>query len=257
MISQREIAFGLTGLFIGYAFQNKSYHQQKTEQKNTLLSQLVETMKPMNAWEGNAKVLLFYHNLWPIESTDLFLSSILNWNETQDFGPWETNHNFIQWIFPTNIPSNHQQHVPILVQPNIDKLIEDPIFLDRYAECFIKFMNFMKIDIQKQGQTILFVVTDGFSHKRSHNYLRMSRLINSLRCFAFDDVSTALYNALVKDIGLKPDFVKQSANFWARYAKAENIWTVQNNTEFFSLNFISKEQQKSLLWTRLWDKNLV
>lgn len=225
MISKRDMYFGIGGLFIGYAINQNLFISN-----NSLQMSNASTKKDMIS--DNAKIMLFFHNFIPtnmdLNGRSYFLDEILKWDETNENGPWETTHNFIQWIFPTHQPSAYERNAPLLLQTNIENLFSDPLFLDRYAECFIKYMNFMHIVLTLNNNNVNMKVTSNFYNKTTHNFLRLSRLITSLKCLGFHDISNILYNALIVNIESKKESVQQSARFWRHFASADDIWSVSN-----------------------------
>lgn len=228
MISKRDMYFGVGGLFIGYALNKNLFTSN-----NSLQMSNANTNE--NMVSDNARIMLFFHNFiatnMDANGRCHFLDEILKWDETIENGPWERTHNFIQWIFPTHQPSAYERNAPLLLQTNIENLINDPLFLDRYAECLIKFMNFMHISLTLNNNNVNIKVTSNFYNKTTHNFLRLSRLIISLKCLGFHDISNILYNALIVNIESKKDSIQQSARFWRHFASADDIWSVSNKLD--------------------------
>lgn len=87
---------------------------------------------------------------------------------------WEYCHNHIQWCFPTRKPSRMNLNAPILDQPTAQIILNNG--WDVYYRAIERFFSFLK------------EVNDW--HPGNHNYLRISRVIESYRLITNNEENT-------------------------------------------------------------------
>lgn len=95
----------------------------------------------------------------------------------------EETHDFIQWVFPLDVPSEYNPHAPILT-------IEDIKFLRSHS-------RFHGLVRGIYGRMILFLSTNDCFTPRNHNLLRVTRMIKSLRLMGFEALSEDMYEFLL------------------------------------------------------------
>lgn len=131
---------------------------------------------------------------------------------------WESDHNFIQWLFPLKEPSEFNSKVPILVDEDIIEFqrlkfkgihgVLDPLFLS-----FELILDFYGLEIKKDDCYIDksndFENRNQWLTKNNHNYLRITRILKSL-CL-FDQ-----QHCLLK---LKKEFVNEISDINVKYWK--------------------------------------
>jgi hypothetical protein len=178
-----------TGLFIGNVLTVQS-------------AEAIQKMIPPDNQCSNIKnkvLILFYLGLSPTyETPPLYITDILKWPTTHD-GEMENNHRYIQWIFPTKTSSKSNPRAPILDEEIASVLVEINLFRKNYALCFFKFMRFLNIELNSIDDFDFTIRIDPvmfFRHAKKHNFLRLSRVLESLLCFGYRKLATDLYSAL-------------------------------------------------------------
>ena len=89
--------------------------------------------------------------------------------ELQHMPDWkiERTHDVIQWLFPTDIPSEHNSDAPVLTPEDIEIIKNDSI---------------IKAAIQKSLERMIYFYerNDYWITQRNHNYLRITRILRCL-----------------------------------------------------------------------------
>lgn len=115
----------------------------------------------------------------------------------------EETHDYIQWIFPTNIPSQFNPDAPILTDEDIKVLRANPLFHSRVRGVYGRMMSFFS--------TVNWSI-------RNHNMLRVTRILTSLRLMGFESLSEDMYEfLLVMTAGHKID--KSVLTYWSTAMK--------------------------------------
>ena len=102
----------------------------------------------------------------------------------QDNEWWESTHDYIQWIFPTDIKSKYNKSVPVVKVP---VRIQATFMPDSY----IRFRQFLQETAWKEHY---------------HNRLRITRVLRSLSLFGYTELSYGFLNELLVDQSLEDSF---------------------------------------------------
>ena len=115
----------------------------------------------------------------------------------------ENNHDYIQWMFPLNEPSQAVSGAPVLTCFDIDEIRENQLViknLEKFAGWFLWFLE----------------RNDHWITKYDHNHLRIARAIKLLRLLTSDLVAEAFRDEVVALVGNNLSLVDQRArDFWA------------------------------------------
>jgi hypothetical protein len=204
----------------------------------------------------NLTLILFYLGFVRTSGKKKFyISDILKWHTTYD-GEWETEHEFIQWIFPTKTPSNFNARAPVLEKSIADTLVEIEMFRANYAWCFSRFMSFLNIVISVSSETsinfgIFIDPQEFFMHLQQHNFLRLSRVLESLLCFGYTQLAEQLYYALndveTEEIATeKPDLIQHfneaKSNYWSRIITVSNYpWFGDGPSKGYGISSVNEQ----------------
>ncbi|MGA2785660.1 MAG: opioid growth factor receptor-related protein [Candidatus Bathyarchaeia archaeon] len=130
----------------------------------------------------------------------------------------EKTHDYIQWIFPLTIPSSHVQDIPILNKEEVHEFRTNEILRPKVLNSFRLMLNFYGFEMT--GDTIIpspeFKNQSGWLYPKNHNYLRISRILESLLLLGFRDESETFLSAL---ISIYPDFrwdIGESLSVWKK-----------------------------------------
>lgn len=128
----------------------------------------------------------------------------------------EQRHDYIQWYFPLLEPSVCQTQSPVLLPKDVNTLRRSAApQLQRRA--FRKMLRFL--GLRTRGKTIIRANTFGLrsqvwispNRQYNHNYLRISRILSSLRLLGNRELSKMLYSFLLENKQLFPEATME---FW-------------------------------------------
>ena len=115
----------------------------------------------------------------------------------------ENNHDYIQWMFPLNEPSQAVSGAPVLTCFDIDEIRENQLVIKNLEKSAGWFLGFLERN-------------DHWITKYDHNHLRIARAIKSLRLLTSDLVAEAFRDKVVALVGNNLSLVDQRArDFWA------------------------------------------
>ena len=115
----------------------------------------------------------------------------------------ENNHDYIQWMFPLNEPSQAVSGAPVLTCFDIHEIRENQLVIKNLEKSAGWFLGFLKRN-------------DHWITKYDHNHLRIARAIKSLRLLTSDLVAEAFRDKVVALVGNNLSLVDQRArDFWA------------------------------------------
>lgn len=134
------------------------------------------------------------------------LEDILGW----DFDRMETVHDYIQWLFPTDEASRFNMGAPLLDSKLQHLIREEPALQASIRRNFTRFCSFLGLEVHLASTEPLSIRkasnfesriadcwTGGCGGKGSnHNWLRISRVLRSLRLSGLDDEATSFMACL-------------------------------------------------------------
>jgi Opioid growth factor receptor (OGFr) conserved region len=107
----------------------------------------------------------------------------------------EAVHDFIQWMFPLREPSRYNPHAPLVTDPDVAEFLADPALRDSLGHSFGRFLAFLGLAIE--GGRV--VEGADFARKSevwrdpNHNWLRITRVLASLRMLGLEDEARAFF----------------------------------------------------------------
>lgn len=115
----------------------------------------------------------------------------------------ETNHDYIQWLFPLDEPSRSVNGVPILTDLDIDEIRQSSLAQANLAKSARWFLGFLERN-------------DHWITKYNHNHLRITRVIKSLRLLASDKAADEFRDKVLALAVDNLNLIDQKARgFWA------------------------------------------
>jgi hypothetical protein len=148
------------------------------------------------------------------------LENILEYSDSS----LEKSHDIIQWCFPSTEPSNFSDDAPVLTQEDIEILRNDAnlkIFVKtflRILDRWLKFYGMQRIignnsvSIESSFESEL--RRPVFLKPKNHNFLRLTRMLKSLKHFGFNAEAVALFTHLQDSAKQFPNEVGNSPKFW-------------------------------------------
>lgn len=79
----------------------------------------------------------------------------------------EREHDIIQWMFPTDLPSSHCKDAPTLTDEDIERIKEDTLIQDNIEESLDRMIRFYEKN-------------DYWITQKNHNFLRITRILRCL-----------------------------------------------------------------------------
>lgn len=149
------------------------------------------------------------------------LEDILKWTN----GQLEMDHDYVQWMFPSNEMSMLNGEAPTLAKHESDIFKADPALQAKVKESLVRFLEFLDFKLTEDGETVKVDPKDEnipwwLRGAFNHNCLRMTRLLKCLRLTGLDRYAVAVYDCLreFKD--------KVSTNTWGYWHGAvfEPLW---------------------------------
>ena len=114
----------------------------------------------------------------------------------------ETNHDYIQWLFPLDEPSRSVNGAPVLTALDIDEIRQSSLAQANLGESARWFIGFLERN-------------DHWITKYNHNHLRITRVIKSLRLLASDEAADEFRDKVLALAGDNLNLVDQKARaFW-------------------------------------------
>lgn len=114
----------------------------------------------------------------------------------------ESEHTFIQWLFPLDEPSRNVRNSPVLGPDEIALIMESPTAQRNLKKSVDWYLGFLSRNSH-------------WIKRYDHNHLRITRVIKSLRLLVSDDVADGfridLYNLLGTNRSVIP---KETQLFW-------------------------------------------
>jgi Opioid growth factor receptor (OGFr) conserved region len=126
------------------------------------------------------------------------LEEIWSWND----GELEAVHDFIQWLFPLPEPSRFNPDAPLLTERDIAAFRADEPLRANLRRSFERILTFLGLALSPDGK-----VVEGPNFARrapdvwaysNHNWLRVTRILRSLRLLGQEDGAQALYERLAE-----------------------------------------------------------
>lgn len=152
-----------------------------------------------------------------------YFDYISNWNNFQ----LETCHNYIQWCFPLTEPSRYNLNCPVLSPTDFDYLKQHPEKLKyiqyNIKEMFYRMLEFYGFSYDNEKiipKSTLRIFT--WCNKNNHNFMRISRILESLCLFNLQKEANDFFQALTTLYEQKK-CIGKSYQYWEKAINKETI----------------------------------
>ncbi|WP_165243926.1 opioid growth factor receptor-related protein [Paludisphaera soli] len=112
----------------------------------------------------------------------------------------EFHHDFIQWMFPLEEPSRFNFQAPVLDEEDLRAFRDDPALRENLLRSFDRFLAFL--GLAREDDTVApaadFESKRGIFLSPDHNWLRITRVLTSLRLLGLGEQSKAFHQALLR-----------------------------------------------------------
>lgn len=163
--------------------------------------------------EINQKPIIRFLLLKEPDAKGRMLSDL--WNKNDLF--LEFSHNYIQWMFPLNEGSKHHPNAPILDD-------EDIQFIQNHAEIQVNMLHSFDIILRFYGfdrdELTIYRNKDFLRKskrwltKNNHNFLRITRILKSLKLCGLDAYSEAFFETFVQVYKEYPVITVETMSYW-------------------------------------------
>lgn len=142
-------------------------------------------------------LLTFYSGLGP-DDRGRFLHEIQNWPD-EDL---EITHDYIQWLFPLRERSAFNLRAPILDAKTIAAFRANPKLRTNFKASFIRILTFYGFTLL-EDPPVRVIPASSFPERAenwltpgNHNYLRITRILKSLRLLGLEQEALAFFRCL-------------------------------------------------------------
>jgi len=148
--------------------------------------------------EVSENILAFYQGR--PDSSARMLEDIWLW----DYQKLEYTHDYIQWLFPLKEKSRFNRNAPILNDEVIQAFRTDEQLRVRLRKSLEVMLQFYGLQYNKfDDKGIEITKSDNYPERKlnwieegNHNYLRLTRILTSLRLLGLEDYAQALFKSL-------------------------------------------------------------
>lgn len=161
------------------------------------------------------KLILFYQGKIPTEDGD-YIDDIMKWG----YEKLEGCHSYIQWLFPMKEGSMFHPEVPCLTEEEIQLFRTDTSLRTKIQDAFHKILDFYGLEIQ--GDVIEWQSPGRHKNPRwwlehfNHNFLRITRILKSLRYMGLEKESQMVFRVLVP---LRTIVSENTFSYWEEASK--------------------------------------
>jgi hypothetical protein len=124
------------------------------------------------------------------------LADVLGWPDDE----FEAVHDFVQWLFPLPEPSRFNPDAPLLTPEDVTAFRDDPLLRANLRKSFERFLTFLGLSAAEGGAV---VEGPNFTSRTAeawafpnHNWLRITRVLRSLRLLGLEAEARSLYDRL-------------------------------------------------------------
>ncbi len=109
----------------------------------------------------------------------------------------EYYHDFIQWMFPLRQPSGYQPGSPVLTDSDVKAFHDRPDLRASLRASFVAFLAFLELAFDAEQNHVR--ATDRFAARQdvfatpNHNWLRITRVLLSLKTLGLDEECQAFF----------------------------------------------------------------
>jgi len=146
-----------------------------------------------------ASILTFYQGQSP-DSSGRMIETIWSW----DYQKLEYTHDYIQWLFPLKEKSRFNWNAPVLNEEVIQAFRKNEQFRIRLSKSFKLMLKFYGLQCNEVGNTDIEITkSDEYQERKqnwinagNHNYLRITRILTSLRLLGLENYAQAFFKCL-------------------------------------------------------------
>lgn len=162
------------------------------------------------------RVVQFYRGEIP-NNEGLFFDDFMLYGYEQ----LEADHAYIQWVLPNREPSMFNEDAPLITEEEMILFREDPELKEKAIAVAMKMLDFYGMSLQGEG--VGWQTPDEIGHHDpkwwlrhfNHNFLRVTRMLTSLRYLGLENWSLAMFDNLLESRDM---YGETSYNYWSEAA---------------------------------------
>jgi len=177
----------------------------------------------------------------------------------------ETNHQYIQWLFPLREPSKFNPDAPLLTEGYIELFRNNAFLQKRMKQAMARMLTFYGY----AWKDCDIVEGENFDERaavwmtaKNHNILRITRILKSLVICGHEPLAKLFFNALITTIMSKPTDISRGATvgWWARTLQTHFVAVYEYKNEGGDARrediiFSSDSVEKSVVDAHAWWNN--
>lgn len=117
---------------------------------------------------------------------------------------FEIDHDYVQWLFPSNEPSQMNAEAPTLTREEAAIFCADPELKDKVKQSFIKMLDFYGFYLAQDDPIVIEALPSTelrpsprlWLRRFNHNMLRVTRVLKCLRLVGLSEYATAFLGVL-------------------------------------------------------------
>lgn len=161
-------------------------------------------------------LLGFYHGTGT-DNRGRRLEEILAWDDER----LEDIHDFIQWLFPLEEPSQFNLAAPLLTPADIREFRADPLLRENLLRSATRMLAFYGFDLREGSGNITVRPSQQFAARGhvvyggfNHNHLRITRILKSLSLLGVADLARKFLAALQANDAAR-SLPRESLTYWS------------------------------------------
>jgi opioid growth factor receptor-like protein len=165
----------------------------------------------------SSRILEFYRHSKP-DFEGRMLSEYWEWNDQT----LESVHDFIQWMFPLDEPSAFNPDAPLLTAEDRVAFAKDPRLQNavwQSLQCFLAFLGLEITPDGSVGRRSNFNQRLSIWRSLNHNWLRITRVLKSLRLLGMDNEAREFWKCLAMLHDQDGYVTEDSFNYWRQAAE--------------------------------------
>jgi opioid growth factor receptor-like protein len=147
--------------------------------------------------------------------------------QSQSLSALESNHDYIQWLFPLPERSSASAHAPILTPADIEAFAQSPALRSSLLDSLSVMLKFYGFESVDTGSRLEFRRGPDFAARSevwltafNHNYLRLTRILRALNLLGCARHADTLFRALQDVYREHADAISEETfEYWQRAAR--------------------------------------
>lgn len=172
---------------------------------------------------GGGRIVAFYMGTG-VDGRGRTLDDVMRFS----FDELEDNHDYIQWLFPLDVPSGVQPLAPLVDDDCREAFRRNGQLRDALRRALRRMLEFYGLRIDERADPATIKRAPSWSTRspnwlnpENHNYLRLTRIMTSLELLSERELAIALQNCLERIYEENPALIgRTTIEYWRRAIRA-------------------------------------